>query len=115
MTGLADHLIILPIILPLVTAAAMLLFDERRRRLKAALSLLTLAGILAASVALLSGAASEGGEAPQVYALGSWAAPFGIVLVADRLSALMLVLSSTLGAGALLFALARWDGAGPRF
>ena len=94
----------------------MLLFDERRRRLKAGLSLLTLTGVLAASLALLHGAATgSGGEAPQVYALGNWAAPFGIVLVADRLSALMLVLSSTLGLGALLFSLERWDGAGPRF
>lgn len=115
MTGIADHLVILPIILPLIAAAAMLLFDERRRRLKAGLSLLTLAGILAASIALMHGAAAGAGEVPQVYALGNWAAPFGIVLVADRLSALMLVLSSTLGVGALLFALARWDGAGPRF
>lgn len=117
MSGLADHLVILPIILPLVVAAAMLLFDERRRKLKAGLSLLTVAGILAASVALLYDAATgpAGVGAFQVYALGNWAAPFGIVLVADQLSALMLVLSSTLGVGALLFALARWDGAGPRF
>ena len=116
MSGLAAHLVILPIILPLLAAASMLLFDERRRRLKAGLSLLTLTGVLAASLALLHGAATgSGGEAPQVYALGNWAAPFGIVLVADRLSALMLVLSSTLGLGALLFSLARWDGAGPRF
>lgn len=115
MSGLANHLVILPIILPLAVAAAMLLVDERRRSLKAGLSVLTLAGILAASIALLHGAATGDGQSPQVYALGNWAAPFGIVLVADRLSALMLVLSSTLGMGALLFALARWDGAGPRF
>jgi len=115
MSGLANHLVILPIILPLAVAAAMLLLDERRRTLKAGLSLLTLAGILATSIALLHGAATGDGHSPQVYALGNWAAPFGIVLVADRLSALMLVLSSTLGMGALLFALARWDGAGPRF
>src|SRR5690606_14001172 len=111
------HLIILPIILPLVVAAGMLLLNERRRSLKAGLSLATLAGILAASVALLfSVSAGEGGAGTaHVYAVGNWAAPFGIVLVADRLSALMLVLTSTLGAGALLFSLARWDGAGPRF
>lgn len=114
MSGLAHHLVILPIILPLAVAAAMLLLDERRRSLKAGLSLLTLVGILAASLSLLFDAAADG-QSPQVYALGNWAAPFGIVLVADRLSALMLVLSSTLGLGALLFALARWDGAGPRF
>lgn len=116
MMGLADHLVILPIILPLAAAAVMLLVDERRRVLKAGLSLLTLGGILATTVALLHSAASGGGAgALQVYALGNWAAPFGIVLVADQFSSLMLVLSSTLGAGALLFSLARWDRAGPRF
>ena len=33
-------------------------------------------------------------EGVGVYAIGSWPAPFGIVLVVDRLSALMLVLTS---------------------
>lgn len=117
MSGFSDHLVILPIILPLFTAATMLLLNERRRSLKAGLSLLTLTGLLATAIALLHGASTGGGGSgtAQVYALGNWAAPFGIVLVADRLAALMLVLSSTLGVGALLFALARWDGAGPRF
>ncbi|HYX64104.1 MAG TPA: monovalent cation/H+ antiporter subunit D, partial [Burkholderiales bacterium] len=50
-----------------------------------------------------------------VYPLGSWPAPFGIVLVADRLSALMVLLASLLGLAALVFSLARWDRAGPHF
>jgi multicomponent K+:H+ antiporter subunit D len=37
------------------------------------------------------------------------------VLVADRLSAMMLALNSVLGLAVLLFSLARWDRAGPRF
>lgn len=117
MSGAADHLVILPIILPLAAAASMLLLDERRRTLKAGLSLLTLSVILAASLMLLYSAITGvgSGETARVYALGNWAAPIGIVLIADQLSALMLVLSSILGAGALLFAIARWDGAGPRF
>ena len=36
MSGLAAHLVILPIILPLLAAASMLLFDGRRRRLGSA-------------------------------------------------------------------------------
>src|SRR5690606_15289691 len=50
-----------------------------------------------------------------VYPLGNWPAPFGIVLVVDRLSALMLVLSNTLATAALIFSLAKWHQAGPRF
>jgi multicomponent K+:H+ antiporter subunit D len=50
-----------------------------------------------------------------VYLPGNWQAPFGIVLVVDRLSALMLVLTGIIGVSALLFAMARWDSAGSSF
>src|SRR5690606_11551346 len=38
-----------------------------------------------------------------------------IVLVLDRLSAMMLLLTSILALAAFVFSLARWDRAGPRF
>ena len=51
-----------------------------------------------AALVVLSGAllwaASVG--APQVYFLGDWPAPFGIVLVLDRLAAMMLALTAVL-------------------
>ena len=47
--------------------------------------------------------ATNGGGSAGVYLLGNWPAPFGIVLVVDRLSALMLVLTSILALAALLF------------
>jgi multicomponent K+:H+ antiporter subunit D len=50
-----------------------------------------------------------------VYRLGDWPAPFGIVLVVDRLSALMLLLTSLLGLAAVIFSLARWHRAGAHF
>jgi multicomponent K+:H+ antiporter subunit D len=50
-----------------------------------------------------------------VYRLGNWPAPFGIVLVADRLSALMLLLTSIPAAASLVFSLARWHRAGAHF
>ena len=59
--------------------------------------------------------AGPDGSAVRVYQLGNWPAPFGIVLVLDRLSALMLVLTSVLGIASLLYSLARWHRAGPRF
>ena len=50
-----------------------------------------------------------------VYRLGDWPAPFGIVLVVDRLSALMLLLTSLISMAALVFSLARWHRIGPHF
>ena len=47
----------------------------------------------------LLGLAGDG--AIQVYELGDWPAPFGIVLVADRLSVIMLVLTASLALIAL--------------
>lgn len=41
--------------------------------------------------------------------------PFAIVLVADRVAALMVLLTAVLAAGALTYALARWHAAGPSF
>ncbi len=118
MTGWLDHLIIGPIILPLVAAAGMLLLDERRRILKGVISLVTLSAILIMAVVLMQQSAaggSGGAPEPQVYRLGDWAAPYAIVLVADRLSALMLGLTGVLALCAMAASLARWDRAGPRF
>ncbi len=119
MTGPMQHLIIVPILLPLVSAAVMLLLAERRRALKGAIGIGTTIVLLIVSILLLGMAdaapTAPGGSVAQVYQLGNWPAPFGIVLVLDRLSALMLVLTSVLGIAALLYSLARWHRAGPRF
>ena len=118
MTGWMDHLIIGPIVLPLVVAAGMLLIDERRRTLKAVLSLAAMTAMLVIAGILIhesATGAADGGDVARVYALGDWAAPYGIVLVADRLSTLMLALTAVLGLFALVCSLARWDRAGPRF
>ncbi len=59
--------------------------------------------------------APAGADAVAVYQLGNWQAPFGIVLVVDRLSALMLAVTSLLACAALAFSLARWHRVGQRF
>jgi multicomponent K+:H+ antiporter subunit D len=110
--NVASHLIVAPVALPLAAGALMLLLDERRHALKAAISIVSLVLLLLASVALLS--LADQPVAP-VYALGDWPAPFGIVLVADRLAAVMVLLAAALGLASLIFSLARWDRAGPRF
>lgn len=115
MSGLMQHLIIVPIILPLIVSAVMLALNERQRMLKRGLSLVTAALLVAAAIGLLWSASLASNSGPIVYRLGDWPSPFGIVLVADRLSTMLLLLTSILGFTSLLYATARWDRSGPRF
>ncbi|CAI8799451.1 putative K(+)/H(+) antiporter subunit D [Pseudomonas sp. IT-P253] len=110
------HLIAAPILLPLLTAAIMLMLGERHRPLKARINLFSSLLGLGISVLLLQWTQTT--DVPGsigVYLPGNWQAPFGLVLVVDRLSAMMLVLTGIIGVSALLFAMARWDGAGSSF
>ena len=109
-----DHLLIAPILLPLLASALMLVLGERQRWLKRAISLATLLALVGAAVMLLMDM-TQPGSTPLAYRVGNWPAPFAIVLVADRLSALMLLLVACIGLCALFYAFARWDRAGPRF
>ena len=112
--SLMPTLIIVPVLLPLLTAAVMLLLGEKHRPLKAQINLLsTLAGLLAAVLLMVQ--VQQGSSSIGVYLPGNWEAPFGIVLVADRLAALMMVLTGIIASCALLFAMARWDRAGASF
>ncbi|WP_426236117.1 monovalent cation/H+ antiporter subunit D [Pseudomonas sp. TWP3-2] len=110
------HLIAAPILLPLLTAAIMLMLGEKHRPLKAKINLFSSLLGLFISVLLLQWTQTTGVPGSiGVYLPGNWQVPFGIVLVVDRLSALMLVLTGIIGVSALLFAMARWDGAGSSF
>ncbi len=120
MTGLSSlsmqQLVVAPVLLPLVTAASLLLLGEQRRVSAAVLSLAsTLAGLGLAVALLLWVDHQDAPAAFGVYLPGNWPVPFGIVLVVDRLSALMMVLAGSAGLAALLFSLARWHRAGVHF
>ena len=95
MSGWQQHLIIAPIVIPLVAGALLLFFDERERVLKAMISLVSCLALAAVAISLFRLAGDAKGF-EGVYLLGNWPAPFGIVLVVDRLSALMLVLASSM-------------------
>lgn len=110
------ELIVVPVLLPLLTAGLMLWAGEGRRHVKALLNVLSTSLSLAAAVTLLVWVQSQDAVAAfGVYLPGNWPVPFGIVLVADHLSALMAVLTGTLGLATLLYALARWQHAGVHF
>ena len=112
------HLLIVPILLPMVTGAALLLFDETRHTFKAVVSIASTVLLLVAALALLgiANGAPEGSAALATsYAVADWPAPFAIVLVLDRLSALMLTVTAVLALASLVFSIARWDRSGPHF
>ena len=97
-------LVPLPVILPLFGAGlALALYG--RPKLQKTVSVTVLALVLAVSVALLVLARSG----PLVVDVGDWAAPVGIVLVVDRLSALMLTVSSAVTLCVLLYSQAQGD------
>ncbi|PBJ18679.1 Na(+)/H(+) antiporter subunit D [Pseudomonas sp. ACN8] len=111
-----SHLIVAPILLPLLTAAIMLMLGEKHRPLKAKINLFSSLLGLGIAVALLQWTQTTGVPGSiGVYLPSNWQVPFGLVLVVDRLSALMLVLTGIIGVSALLFAMARWDSAGSSF
>jgi multicomponent K+:H+ antiporter subunit D len=88
-----SHWIILPLLLPLVAGMLNLLLVRSGIGAQRVVSLLMAFGLLAFALNLLARAASGHID---VYELGNWPAPFGIVLVLDRLSALMLALTAVL-------------------
>lgn len=106
-----SHAIILPVILPALSAALLLLVFRNDLRKQRYLSLGSAAALAAVAVWLFVRAA----DGPQAYLVGNWPAPFGIVLVLDRLSALMLVLTAAVGLAALLYSISGWDARGRHF
>jgi multicomponent K+:H+ antiporter subunit D len=119
LTALLEHLVALPILVPLVTGAAMLFLTESKRAARVTLSLVSATLQLAAALVLLyltsDAAPFIWPDGIGVYRLGGWPAPFGIVLVADRLAAVMLTLQGVLGLTVLIYTIARWDRPGQPF
>jgi multicomponent Na+:H+ antiporter subunit D len=86
-------LLVLPVLVPLATAALCLMV-RRSPRAQRVLAVLGAAALLLASVLLLLEVRAEGVLAVQV---GGWPAPFGITFVADLLAAIMTVLAGLVG------------------
>lgn len=108
-----NHWIIAPVVLPAVMGAFTVLVLRNNISLGRIFSTAATALLLLVSVLLLAGATRNG---PEVYFLGNWPAPFGIVLVLDRLSALMVALTAFLGLAVQLYAISTgWDRRGRHF
>ncbi|KQQ35087.1 cation:proton antiporter [Rhizobium sp. Leaf306] len=114
MNGWAHHLIIAPILVPLLAAAVLLFIDERQRVAKAMVSLTSVVILVCVSFVLFR-IESGPSDFEGVYLLGNWAAPFGIVLVLDGLSAMMLLLTALVALASLVYSMARWHTVGAHF
>ncbi|GAA3735569.1 multicomponent Na+:H+ antiporter subunit D [Spinactinospora alkalitolerans] len=102
MSDVLHYLVPLPVVLPLIAAGAKLTIGIRLSRLQRGISIATLSAVLLIALVLLFGTDAHG---PQVVHVGGWAAPIGITLVADRLSALMVVISSAVTLGVLVYSI----------
>jgi multicomponent K+:H+ antiporter subunit D len=108
-----NHWIIAPVLLPGLIAATILLAARYQIALQRVLSVAATVILLGLSTGLLIHSASG---VIDVYELGNWPAPFGIVLVLDRLSAIMVMLTAVLALGVVLYAIGTgWDKRGHHF
>ena len=119
MSGWLQHLPVLPIVLPLVSGALLLFLSQSRTVLRSSIALLTtLAQVAVAAYILYRLIKPQPGlleHGVEVYVLGGWVAPYGIVLVVDRLAALMLALNAAIALPVHVYSLARWDRVGVHY
>lgn len=104
-------LLILPILVPFITAILCLFFWGRVHFQER----LTVAGMLVLliiGIALLSDVHENGIQTAQ---LGSWEAPFGITFVADMLSAIMVTITGLMGLMTALYSVVGMDETRERF
>ncbi|MGV6802657.1 MAG: monovalent cation/H+ antiporter subunit D [Ruegeria sp.] len=108
-----NHWIVAPIVLPAILAPFIIMVLRYHLDLQRIFSVAGVVGLL--GIALTITAQASGGEI-HVYELGDWPAPFGIVLVLDRLSAMMVLLTALLALPIVLYAIASgWDERGNHF
>ncbi|AZQ67615.1 monovalent cation/H+ antiporter subunit D [Silicimonas algicola] len=107
-----NHWIIAPVILPALLAPVLGFVMRHDMPLARTASIAGTIALMAIALGLFVTAAGD----PQVYYLGDWPAPFGIVLVLDRLSALMVLVTTILALLVLIHAVTTgWDARGRHF
>jgi multicomponent K+:H+ antiporter subunit D len=107
-----NHLVIMPIVIPLLTGAFLLVMYGYNIGRQRSLSI----GSTVLLVALAVWAVMQAGVSDYtLYRLGNWQPPFGIVLVLDRLSAIMLLLTALLSLFCVLYASRGADRAGSHY
>lgn len=117
--NLMQHIPILPVVIPLLAGAFILLIKDHKRPYKITISLISIALQIAVSIKLLSLVSDKSVHSwtnnVGVYLLGDWPAPFGIVAVVDKLTVILLLLTSLLGLCTWIYSTAKWDRMGVHF
>ncbi len=107
------HWIVAPIVLPALLAPFIILAARYHIGIQRIFSVTGVVALIAISLGLMW-QVSDGSVLH--YQLGNWAAPFGIVVVGDKLSTLMILLTSVLALFVLLYAIGSgWDDRGRHF
>lgn len=107
------HWIIAPVVLPALLAPFIIFAARYHIGIQRVVSIAGILGLIAISAGLVWQAADG---TVTLYQLGDWAAPFGIVLVGDQLSTLMVLLTSVLALFVILYAIGSgWDDRGRHF
>ena len=107
------HWLIAPVVLPAMLAPFIVLAARYHIGIQRAFSVAGVLALIVISAALAWNAADGSVE---IYQLGDWAAPFGIILVGDSLSTLMVLLTAVLALCVLLYAIgSEWDDRGTHF
>ena len=107
-----SHVVIAPLLLPLVAGIVLVLIRASALTAQRAVSMVATLALSGVAMTLLLQVAYG---SILVYQLGNWQAPFGIVLVADRLSAAMVAITALLALGVLTYAVRGADRAGRHF
>ncbi|WP_397378778.1 monovalent cation/H+ antiporter subunit D [Pseudomonas sp.] len=107
-----NHALILPVLLPMFAGSLLLLGASLSPSLKRCISMLATLLLVPLSGYLVWLANQD---VLYTYAVGNWVAPFGIILMLDRLSALLLVVTAVLASFAVLYAIRGDDERGKSF
>lgn len=107
-----NHWVIAPLLVPLLAGIALLLLRGSATPMRRAVSVMASLILVGVAVELIQRVDAGG---ILTYQLGNWPAPFGIVLVADRLAAAMVLINSVLAASVVLYAVRGADQSGRYF
>lgn len=109
---MSAHWITVPIMLPLITGVLLIFMARAHLDAKRAVSLVS--ALCSVPVMVLLVAQAHTGDY-QIYAVGNWAPPFGIVLVLDRFAAMLLMMTAVLALLALLYGIRSDDKGGRNY
>lgn len=107
-----QHIVTAPVLLPLLVGTVLLLIRQQNLSFQRIISIASVAAQVILAAILLRTVSSDD---ILVYTLGNWPAPFGIILVADRLAVWMLMISALLAFCALIYAVRGSDSIGKHF